>query len=52
MRPQIDQKRLELVFLAFGPFGPFSQILDALLKKTAFALTGLDLGAKSLNFGL
>ncbi|SDF01486.1 hypothetical protein SAMN05421538_1257 [Paracoccus isoporae] len=43
---------MELVFLALRPLCPLSQILDALFEKTAFALVGLNLGAKLLNFGL
>lgn len=41
-----------MVFLAFRPFRPVLQILDALFKKTAFSLVGLHLGTKLLNFSL
>jgi hypothetical protein len=41
-----------LVFLALCPLCPLFQILNALFQKTAFALVGLGLGAKLLNFGL
>ena len=43
---------MELVFLTLRPLGPISQIFDALFEKIAFALIGLNLGAKFLNFGL
>lgn len=43
---------MELVFFALRTLGPFSQILDALFEKTAFALVGLKLGAELLNLGL
>ena len=41
-----------MVFLALCPLCPLFQILNALLQKATFALVGLDLGAKLLNFGL
>ena len=43
---------MELVFFTLRTLGPLSQILNALFEKIAFALIGLDLGAKLLNFGL